>query len=384
MLSDELALRLSRQLAEWRSEERYRSLRAPQPEAIDLVSNDYLGLRFDPHVRQAAAQAAAAEGVGSGGSRLLSGHSARFERLETAIARYHRAEAALFFNSGWEANQGLLATLPGRTDTILYDERIHASMRDGIRQSYARSYSFPHNDLAEVERLLKRSSGQVFVAVEALYSMDGDVAPLAELADICHNHHAGLIVDEAHAAGVRGEAGSGLVCELGLEGAVLARIITYGKAFGAMGAAVVCAPLVAEYLVNACRCFIYTTAAPPAVLAAVEASYERMPHLDGERARVHQLTAQLRQGLCEFSEPDRVLGGEGAIVAWVLGKLARPVANFLQGNGFDARPVVAPTVEKGSERIRFCLHSFNRPDEVDELLALLRQQRDRSHGFASP
>ncbi len=375
MLPDELSLRLSRQLAEWREEDRYRSLRAPDPQAIDLVSNDYLGLRHHPRLREAAAQAAVSEGAGSGGSRLLSGHSERFTRLESTIARYHRAEAALFYNSGYEANVGLLATLPARTDTILYDAKIHASMRDGIRQSLARSYSFPHNNLDELERLLDRATGQVFVAVEALYSMDGDLAPLADLAALCRERGAGLIVDEAHSAGLRGAGGRGLVCELGLEEGVLARVITYGKAWGAMGAAVVGPPLLTEYLVNACRCFIYTTAAPPAVLAAVEAGYELMPALDAERARVGELAAQLRQGLSQFSEAERILGGEGAIVAWVLGKMARRVADFLQRSGFDARAVAAPTVEKGSERIRFCLHSTNRPDEIEQLLAVLKQQR---------
>lgn len=375
MSLNELALRLSRQLDDWRKEDRYRSLRrSDDSKRVDFLSNDYLGLRWHEDLRKACAQVAIEEGVGSGGSRLLGGHTARHERLESLIAQYHNAPAALLYNSGYEANLGLLATLPARTDTLLYDEKVHASMRDGARNSLARSYSFLHNDLDDLARLIDRSNGQVYVAVESLYSMDGDIAPLADLAGLCMERGAALIVDEAHAAGLRGPGGAGLISELGLENVVFARVFTYGKAFGAMGAAVVGLTLLAEYLVNACRSFIYTTAAPPPQLASVEAAYGLMPSLDPQRERALSLSARLADGLREFSEPQRVLGGEGAIVSWVLGKMARRVADFLIERGFDVRAIVSPSVEKGSERIRFCLHSYNLPEHVEALLDTLRSR----------
>lgn len=208
------------------------------------------------------------------GSRLLSGNTAFAEELEKYIAQYHHAEAALLFNSGYNANLGLFSALGRKGDTILYDELIHASVHDGMRLSKAECKPFAHNNTVQLKQLLKETTAPVFVAVKSVYSMDGDFAPLKEIGALCKKYNASLIVDEAHATGIFGEKGKGLVTELGLENEVFARLITYGKAMGCHGAAVVGSTLLKNYLTNFARSFIYTTAAPLTNLYAIKSAYD--------------------------------------------------------------------------------------------------------------
>lgn len=206
---------------------------------VDFTSNDYLGFAKDEALLELVEKEfQELSSLGSTGSRLLSGNSQYAEELETRIAAFHNAESALLLNSGFDANYGLLSSLPYRGSTIFYDELVHASIHDGIRASKADSVSFKHNDVADLEKALSLIEGLKYVVVESVYSMDGDFAPLAEIVALCEKYDAGLIVDEAHATGVIGKNGEGLVQHLGLQNKCLARVHTFGKALGAHGAVI--------------------------------------------------------------------------------------------------------------------------------------------------
>jgi len=307
--------------------------------------------------------------LGATGSRLLSGNHRLFEELERFIARFHRAEAALLFNSGYTANVGLLSALPQRGDTVFYDEASHASMKDGLRLSFAKSYSFRHNSVEDLRHKLKRASGQIFVLVESVYSMDGDLAPLPELAQLCKEQGAALIVDEAHAVGLYGDQGEGLVAALGLEEDVFARVMTYGKAMGCHGAAVVGPQVLRDFLVNYSRAFIYTTGLPTHALVALKCAYSLLPQLSAARQKVKQLAQSLSARLNQLHGV-RCTPGNSVICSVFLpepGQL-KPLAAALQNEGFDVRPVMAPTVPQGTERLRVIVHAFNTEEEIEGLV----------------
>ncbi|WP_128547456.1 aminotransferase class I/II-fold pyridoxal phosphate-dependent enzyme [Larkinella soli] len=351
--------------------------RLKQPEGlVDFCSNDYLGLARSPALRQAVETAVAALPPllnGSTGSRLLAGNTALAEELESEMASFHAAEAALIFNSGYDANVGLLAGLPQRGDTLLTDELIHASMIDGARLSVAHRHKFRHNDPGDLEDKLRRSTGTVYVAVESVYSMDGDLAPLSDLAGLCDRYGAALIVDEAHATGVFGPAGQGLVQALGLQNRVFARVHTFGKALGVHGAAVVGPAVLRDFLINFARSFIYTTALPPHSLLAIRCAYAFLRANGSLKDRLHELRSYFQQQV-ERQLPEREwTSAESPIVGLVVpgNEACRAVAARLQQGGFDVRPILSPTVPTGRERLRICLHAFNTEQEIDELITLL-------------
>ena len=349
-----------------------RALAPPRAGLVEFSSNDYLGLSRHPAL-QAAQQVAAA--VGSTGSRLLTGDSVAAQALETRLAHFHRAEAALLFNSGYTANLGFFATIPRRGDTILYDADSHASVKEGIRASPATAWSFRHHDLADLERKLARATGAVFVAVEALYSMGGDMAPLAELAALCQQRGLHLVVDEAHSNGIYGPLGEGLVVELGLENAVYARILTFGKALGSQGAAIVGPAVLRDYLVNFCRAFIYTTALPPLTIAGLTAAYDLLPALAAEREKLFHLSHYLKSQL--HSLPGLRVPTDSHIIHPVFftrcpgPEQVRQLAAAVQAAGFDGRAIVAPTVPAGTERLRLIVHAFNTEEQIEGLAAVL-------------
>ncbi|MBG8555953.1 aminotransferase class I/II-fold pyridoxal phosphate-dependent enzyme [Hymenobacter guriensis] len=368
--------RLAAQLAQREAAGTRRCLSLPAAGLVDFSSNDYLGLSRHPAV-QAALQLATAEAAGSTGSRLLTGNSAAAEALEQQLACFHRAEAALLFNSGYAANLGFFAAVPRRGDTILYDEASHASVKDGIRGSFATAWSFRHSDLHDLERKLARATGAVFVAVEALYSMDGDMAPLAELAAFCREKELYLVVDEAHTNGVYGALGEGLVAELGLEDAVFARILTFGKALGSQGAAVAGAAVLRDYLLNFSRPFIYTTALPPLTIAGLAAAYAVLPTLTAERAQLFALSDYLKAQLnvvpglhvppgSHIIHPVFFTANSGPAQV-------RQVAAAAQSSGFDVRAIVSPTVPTGTERLRLIVHSYNTEAQIEALARVLGQ-----------
>ncbi|MDF7810819.1 8-amino-7-oxononanoate synthase [Hymenobacter sp. YC55] len=368
--------RLSQQLAQREAEGTRRRLTQSAAGLVDFSSNDYLGLSRHSAI-QAALQLAATAAAGSTGSRLLTGNSAAAEALETHLAEFHRAEAALLFNSGYAANMGFFSAVPRRGDTILYDEASHASVKDGIRSSFATAWSFRHNDLSALERRLARATGAVFVAVEALYSMDGDMAPMPELAAFCRERGLYLVVDEAHSNGIYGPNGEGLVAALGLEADVFARILTFGKALGSQGAAVAGPAVLRDYLLNFSRPFIYTTALPPLTVAGLTAAYQVLPQLAAERQQLFELSEYLKHTLNTVSGLRVPL--ESHIIHPVFfpdnpgPEAVRHIAAAAQQAGFDVRPIVSPTVPVGTERLRLIVHSYNTEAEIDRLAAVLSQ-----------
>jgi 8-amino-7-oxononanoate synthase len=344
----------------------FRQLRYP-PGKIDFCSNDYLGI-----VRNSLLTAQKTPGIehggkhGSTGSRLLSGNYPMIEETEHKIASFHQAEAALIFNSGYDANVGLLSCIAKRGDTILYDFLSHASIRDGVRLSFASGFSFLHNNLDDLEKKLKTAMGQKFVVTESVFSMDGDKAPLKEMAAICEQYDAALIIDEAHATGVVGGSGEGLVQLLGIQSQCFARVHTFGKACGAHGAVILGSEQLRDYLVNFSRAFIYTTALPEVSVAAIAASYQTFPYLQKERLQLSQLIKSFQAATLSFTKLTSDTPIQGIIVPG--NEQSKTIAAKLQSEDMDVRPILYPTVPKGEERLRIVLHSFNSSDELAALI----------------
>ena len=338
---------------------------------VDFCSNDYLGLAQHPLEISTRAS-------GSTGSRLISGHDDALERLEARISTFHGCEAALLFSSGYAANTGLLACIAGRDDAIVSDELIHASLIDGIRLSYARRERFYHNDLSDLEAKLKVISaeitGQIYVVVEALYSMDGDRAPLLDISTLCRHFNGALIVDEAHSVAVYGDKGRGLVCELGLQEHVFAVVHTFGKGPGYHGAAIVGSRTLRDYLVNFCRPFIYTTAPSPQTVAETDAAYTRFQHADDQREALRSVLTYFESHVKSPAlNGAHWLPSDSAIQGLVIpgNERAKACADFLQKNGFAVKAILSPTVANGAERLRISLHSFNTRGEMDKLASCL-------------
>ena len=357
---------LNRKLQQRRESYAFRELKLKQG-IVDFCSNDYLGivtgkkLNFQTNHEDKL--------HGSTGSRLISGNYPLIEETEKMLAAFHNAPAALIFNSGYDANLGILGCIPQRNDTVLYDQLSHASIRDGIRLSHAFAFSFEHNDVDDLERRLQQAIGNVFVVTESVFSMDGDMAPLQEIAEVCKNYNAHLIVDEAHATGVIGKKGAGLVQYLNLENACFARVYTFGKALGCHGAVVAGSESLKDYLINFSRPFIYTTAMPASAVMAIKQSYSLFPSMESERVHLFTLVKRFRDNgpvlrLCKSVTPI-----QGVIIPG--NEEVKAAAKLLQDNNLDVRPILYPTVSRGQERLRIVIHSFNTEDEIDRLLAIL-------------
>jgi len=341
-------IRLRRELA---ALEEHNLRRAPRPPSgIDLSSNDYLCLAAHPSVRRAMAEAAVREGCGSTGSRLLRGERECFRRLEARFAAFQGAERALYFSSGFLANLAVLSTFPQAGDTVFSDALNHASLIDGMRLSHARRQIFAHCDTRALALRLREAgtAGQKFVVTESLFSMDGDRAPLAEYAALCRETGAVLIVDEAHAVGIYGRRGSGLLEESGAP--ALISINTAGKALGVSGAFVAGPEWAIEYLAQKARPFIFSTAAPVPVAAALDTALTLIEHEPWRRSLLRHRARYLRQLLG--------MPGDSAIVPVVIGENrdALRVAEELQQEGFDVRAIRPPSVPEGTARLRVAVN----------------------------
>lgn len=323
---------------------------------IDFCSNDYLGLARSSLLRECPTH-----GCGSTGSRLLTGNSRLAVALEEEIAAFHGYEAGLLLNCGYMANVGLLSAVATQECTILFDSNIHASMRDGIRLSRGEALPFRHNDLTHLEQRLKKSTPQKerFIVIESIYSTDGTRAPLPQISSLAKQYGAHLIVDEAHAVGVFGPAGRGLVAEHNLMGDVFAQVITFGKALGTFGACVLGSHIVKEALINFATPYIYTTALPPHALVAIKASYDLFPKMDAERKRLHTLMRAFSSQT--HIHPIPVPGNKAAI----------QLSHHLARHGLDVRPLLSPTVRRGQEILRVSLHAFNTEEQVNHLKELV-------------
>jgi 8-amino-7-oxononanoate synthase len=344
---------------------------------IDFASNDYLGLSRSETIFQATHQFLINNAIlqnGATGSRLLSGNHKVYEETEAFIAHFHDSESALMFNSGYDANIGFFGSVPQKGDLILYDELCHASIRDGILLSNAKAYKFDHNDFEELEKLIVRNPNSIiYIVTESVFSMDGDTPNLEELSLLANKHNCYLVVDEAHALGVFGEKGEGLVQMLGLQQHVFARIITFGKGLGCHGAAVIGSLELSNYLVNFARSFIYTTGLSPHAVVTVLMAYK---FLDDEK----QSSTVLRENIVHFNQEKSMLGlkqlfvrSKSAIQSAIIpgNENVKSIAKQLQEKGFDVKAILSPTVPEGQERLRFCLHGYNSKEEISEVLALL-------------
>ena len=325
----------------------------------DFFSNDYLGLSSE--------KLNSVDGsFGATGSRLISGTSLGMIEVEDSIAAFFKSESSLMFNSGYDANLGFFSSVPQRGDTILYDELIHASVRDGIRLSLANGVSFKHNDVEDLKSKMERSKGAVYIAIESLYSMDGDIAPLTEIATLAKENGAYLMVDEAHACGVFGESGRGLVSELGFDDLVFAKLVTFGKGYGSHGACILGSYQLIQYLVNFARSFIYTTALPTSVF--VRNLSVLISELVAERQKeLHENIAYFR---ANYSSSKLISDLKSPIQIVEVGSVdaTRRIAEKLQELKIAIKPIYSPTVAEGKERLRICIHSFNTSKEIDDLI----------------
>lgn len=338
-------------------EDNFRTLRNLDGLA-DFSSNDYLG--FSKKIRVDA------EIHGATGSRLISGNFTEIEQLENSLTEIHNSESALIFNSGYVANLGVLSCVPHRHELIIYDELCHASIIDGIRLSTAKSYSYKHNDLEDLEKLLKL--GKIsYIVTESVFSMDGDRAPLLEILKLAKKYSAYIILDEAHALGVVSKFG--LAEKLGVEKEIFIRIYTFGKALGCHGAVVCCDSKIRDYLINFSRPFIYSTGLPPTSIAAIRRGYEL---LESSEKQIEILGHKISEFRKLISRMDTVKN-ESAIFSVIIpgNRKCKDFSSFLIKNGFDIRAICAPTVPSGQERLRICIHSFNTEEEILSLSKLL-------------
>ncbi len=360
---------LDKKLREREESHSLRSLTITDESMVDFCSNDYLGIVKNGLIEKSMT---ASLPHGSTGSRLLSGNYKLIEEVERKLADFHDTEAGLIFNSGYDANTGLLSCVPQKEDTIIYDKLSHASIRDGIRLSFATAFSFHHNDLNDLEKKLQTAnvSRQKFVVTESVFSMDGDVAPLGDMARLCKQYNAALIVDEAHATGVIGKRGEGLMQNLNLHNQVFARIHTFGKACGAHGAVVLGSQKLKRYLINFSRQFIYSTSLPAAAVEAVSIAYNLFPVMQKERAHLTTLIETFQAASSKY----KILESHTPIQAIVVpgNNEVKALAHVCRQNNFDIRPILYPTVPKGMERLRIVLHSFNTLQQVQALAALFK------------
>lgn len=346
---------------------------------IDFASNDYLGFSHSEAIFNKTHQFLLDRNIkinGATGSRLLSGNHTLYSETENFISHFHQSESTLIFNSGYDANVGFFSSVPQRNDVILYDTLCHASIRDGIQLSNAKSYKFEHNDVEDLEQLIqkfKSEEQEIYIITESVFSMDGDCPELEKMAEVSQKYHCHLVVDEAHALGVFGDKGEGLIQSLGLQEHIFARIMTFGKGLGCHGAAILGSSELKEYLVNFARSFVYTTGLSPHSVATILIAYQSM---ETEKQNIEKL----RENIIHFNQEKNLLGlkplfvrSKSSIQSAIIpgNEKVKSIAKQFQDKGFDAKPILSPTVPEGQERLRFCLHSYNSKKEISEVLQLL-------------
>lgn len=342
-----------------------RTLSVPMGATIDLCSNDYLGV------------ARSMEGLnftssgGSTGSRLLTGNSRTAVEVEQELASWLGAESSLVFPSGYAANLGLISALVGRSDTIVFDQSCHASIRDAITLSRAHSLSFAHNDLEDCDKKLRAAKGNILLVVEGLYSMDGDWAEVESIIELAELHGAAVVVDEAHSIGIVGQSGEGLCFHQNMHERVIARTIGFGKAFGYHGGCVVCSETLKQYLVNYSRPFIYTTGLP-------DHYYQLLSHALHEVQLAESGRMQLQERIRDFNvlfADSKVVARQSPIQAIPVGGnvRTREVAGGLDASGIGCKAILAPTVPEGREMIRVILHSYNTSEDLVQFKNVLKE-----------
>lgn len=345
---------------------------------VDFSSNDYIGFSKSEVIFKNAHACLLENDMfqnGATGSRLISGNHSLYSITEDFLAQFHDAESALIFNSGYSANLGFFSAVPQENDVVLYDELCHASIKDGIALSIAQCYHFIHNDFEDLEQFILRfPNSNIYIVTESVFSMDGDSPNFEELVSLSEKYNCYLIVDEAHAVGVFGEKGEGLIQHLQLQDKFFARIITFGKALGCQGAAVLGSVELREYLINFARSFIYTTALSPHAVATILTAYQ---HLEIENNAIEKL----RENIVFFNQQKNLLGlkpmfvhSKSAIHSAIVPGTdnLKKLAEQLHDKGFDVQAILSPIVPEGQERLRFCIHSYNSQEEIKQVLELVR------------
>ncbi|MDB5651293.1 MAG: 8-amino-7-oxononanoate synthase [Hyphomicrobiales bacterium] len=341
---------------------------------VDFTSNDYLGLAESSALRDAAMDALTrGVPVGAGGSRLLRGNHPEHEALEAEAAAFFGAESALFFGSGFAANAALISTLPQRGDLILHDALIHASAREGLAGTKAEHREVAHNDVTQIEDALRdwrasHASERCFIAVESVYSMDGDLAPLDDLARVADRYSAMLLIDEAHATGVRGPQGRGLGAHLEGRDNVVS-LHTCGKGLGASGALLLMPDVLRRFMINRCRPFIYATAPSPLIAASVRAALRICADAHSSRAALAERIAHFAAHLARLGLPTS--GSQIQPIILGADRKAVSVAAALAADGFDVRAIRPPTVPEGTSRLRITLGTRRTIAEIDALAEAL-------------
>ncbi|GAA4165870.1 pyridoxal phosphate-dependent aminotransferase family protein [Chryseobacterium ginsenosidimutans] len=342
----------------------------PKSEGIDFYSNDYLGLARNKELQNLLVNQIIENPQflsGSTGSRLISGNSSTIIETENYIAKEHNYSSALLFSSGYNANLALFSTLPTRHDTIIVDEKIHRSVHDACKMSHARKLKFKHNDYQDLEQILKRQTGNCYIAIESLYSMDGDFAPIQEIVEIAEKYNAHLMIDEAHAFGV---FGYGLVEKHQLQDKIMATVVTYGKALGTNGAAILTNDTIKSYLINFASPFIYTTSAQDVQWMSIKTGYEFLKANS-------ELSIKLKKNIRVFRQQNlRTPSYEKSPIQAIVipdNDRLKMVKETLLYEGFLTYAVFSPTVKEGSERLRICLHSFNTEEEIIQLAKIIKE-----------
>lgn len=352
---------LENKLQKRKDQNSFRILNSNKAGLIDFSSNDYLGLARSSELKESILKNyQSANGLnGSTGSRLITGNHAATEEAEAYLARLFNFESSLIFNSGYMANLAIFSSIPQREDTIIYDELSHACIKDGCRLSLAKRLPFLHNNLDDLKRKIAMAQGQVYVACESVYSMDGDMAPLREMAEICAESGCRLIVDEAHSTGIWGQNGSGLVNDLGLADQVFAAVYTFGKGMGIHGAAIASSKTVRDFLINFSRPFIYTTAPSAFEVTSIRSAFEYLSQHPSLQLNIQSKIDLFNTLHPKYATPSAIknieIGGNNK---------TKEMSQQLNLNGFDVRPILSPTVKEGTERLRICLHSFNTEEEI--------------------
>jgi 8-amino-7-oxononanoate synthase len=366
--------RLNEQLNKRNAENALRSLQLTS-ELVDFCSNDYLGFAQNEEIKHyLQEQLPQLRKLGATGSRLLQGNYTLIEHTERFIAGFHQAPEALFFNSGYEANSGLIASVVTRHDTIVYDELCHASLREGIRLSSATAFAFKHNDVEALQEKLSRAKGQKFIVIESVYSMDGDICPLTAIVNIAKQFDAAIILDEAHATGVIGPLGAGLAQHLNVHNDIFARVHTFGKAIGSNGAVVLGDNTLKQFLINFCKPFIYTTAPNYLQVLAVKKAYQLLSAGAVSKSKLFENIQYFKTITARFKHIT-ILPSDSAIFSVIIPGNAevKLAATYIQNAGYDVRAVLSPTVPEGKERLRICIHHFNTEAEILRLVKLLEQ-----------
>jgi len=377
-------LKLEKSLENRKQQNSFRELGSSN-NLLDFASNDYLGFAGNSVLFSDTHKILEEHNIllnGSTGSRLLTGNHKLYPIAEKVIAEFHNSEAALIFNSGYDANIGFFSAIPQKGDLIFYDELVHASIRDGIKMSNARAYKFGHNDLEDLKKKLSlfttEANAETYIVTESVFSMDGDSPDLKTFLNFAEKEGLHIVIDEAHAVGVFGENGKGLVQNLELEQMVFARIITFGKALGVHGSVILGSELLKQYLVNFSRSFIYTTALSPHSVAAIISSYKSLKK--SGFPEFHSVVNILQENILFFrSEVKRLdlqdyfIKSNSAIHCCIISgnNEVKNIALQIQNKGFNVKAILSPTVPQGKERLRFCLHSYNSKEEIKDLLELL-------------